>query len=121
VTPVVAVAIGLIGGVGALARFALDGAVASRLPGAFPYGTFVVNVLGSFVLGLLVGAALSPDALRLAGTGLLGSFTTFSTWMLETHRLGEDGQPRPAVANVLISLLAGLVSVWVGRQLGQAL
>ena len=69
-------------------RFLLDGAVASASGAAFPWGTLAVNLSGAFALGVLAGAALSDDAYRLAGTGLLGAYTTFSTWMLETHRLG---------------------------------
>jgi CrcB protein len=117
----VLVAIGLVGGVGAIARFLLDGAVAGGLGRDFPYGTLAVNLLGSFVLGVLVGIALDGDAYRVAGTGFLGSFTTFSTWALESHRLGEDGQLRLGAANFAISLLLGVAVVWGGRQLGAAL
>jgi CrcB protein len=117
----VVVGIGVLGGLGALARFALDGAVAERVGGAFPYGTMAVNLSGAFVLGALVGAAIAPDALRLAGTGFVGSFTTFSTWMLESHRLAEDGAARSAAANLIVSLLAGLAIAALGRQLGELL
>jgi CrcB protein len=79
-----------------------------------------VNVIGAFILGVLVGAAVEDDAYRLAGTGLLGSFTTFSTWMLETHRLGEDGEAGVGLANLLVSLLLGIAAVWIGRELGAA-
>jgi fluoride exporter len=109
--------IGVLGGVGAIARLLVDGAVAQRAGSAFPWGTFAVNVSGSFALGLVAGAALTGDDHRLAGTGLLGAFTTFSTWMLESHRLGEDGRLRLGVLNVVVSLAAGLAAVWVGRQL----
>jgi fluoride exporter len=109
--------IGVLGGVGAIARLLVDGAVAQRAGSAFPWGTFAVNVSGSFALGLVAGAALTGDDYRLAGTGLLGAFTTFSTWMLESHRLGEDGRLRLGVLNVVVSLAAGLAAVWVGRQL----
>lgn len=117
----VLVSIGLLGGVGAIARFLLDGAVAGALGRDFPYGTLAVNLLGSFVLGALVGIALDGDTYRVTATGLLGSFTTFSTWALESHRLGEDGQLRLGVANLAISLLLGVAAVWVGRELGAAL
>ena len=85
-----------LGGLGALARFELDGRVQLWAAGEFPLGTFVVNVAGSFVLGLLTGLSITGNALFLAGVGFLGSFTTFSTWMLETERLerGRRGQPR---------------------------
>jgi CrcB protein len=115
------VGIGLLGGFGALFRFLLDGAVASRVGREFPYGTLAVNVLGSVLLGIIVGAALSSDAYRFAGTGLLGSFTTFSTWALESHRLGEDGQLGLAALNFALSLALGVAAVWAGRHLGVAL
>lgn len=117
----VAIAIGLLGGAGAVARFVLDGWVASRVRRSFPWGTLAVNLLGAIVLGALVGAAVTGDAYRLAGTGLIGSFTTFSTWMFETHRLAEDGRSRLSLANLAVSLALGLLAVWAGRELGAAL
>jgi CrcB protein len=121
VSVLVVLGVGVLGGAGAIARFLLDGAIAGRLGRAFPYGTLTVNVLGSFVLGVLVGVALSGDAYRLAGTGLIGAFTTFSTWALESHRLGEDGRLRPAALNFAVSLVLGVGAAWAGRQLGMAL
>jgi fluoride exporter len=118
VSAAVLVAIGLVGGVGAIARFLLDGAVAGGLGRDFPYGTLAVNLLGSFLLGAVAGIALDGDAYRVAGTGFLGSFTTFSTWALESHRLGEDGQLRLGAGNFAISLVLGLAAVWAGRRLG---
>ena len=117
----VIVGIGLLGGGGAVARFLLDGAVAGRLGRSFPWGTLAVNLTGAFVLGALVGANVGADTLRLVGTGLLGSFTTFSTWALESHRLGEDGQLRLGVANFIVSLALGISAAWLGRELGAAL
>jgi fluoride exporter len=113
--------VGLLGGVGAIGRFLLDGAVAGRVGREFPYGTLAVNVSGSFVLGVLVGGALSDDAYRLAGTGLVGAFTTFSTWTLESHRLGEGGDLGRGIANFAVSLLLGVSAAWAGRHLGAAL
>jgi CrcB protein len=121
VSVLVMLGVGLLGGVGAIARFLLDGTVAGRLGRAFPYGTLVVNLLGSFLLGVFVGAALSGDAYRVAGTGLIGAFTTFSTWALESHRLGEDGQLRLGVLNFAVSLVLGVSAAWAGRRLGVAL
>jgi CrcB protein len=115
------IAVGVLGGAGALARFALDGAVASRWGGRFPLGTFAVNISGAFALGVLVGLAPSTDAMRLAGTALLGSYTTFSTWMLEAERAGEDGQRGTVAANVAASLAFGLAGAVVGRWIGKAL
>lgn len=113
-----AVAVGLVGGVGALARFLLDGAVSVRVGGGFPAGTFAVNVSGALVLGLVAGVSLSGDALVIVGTGALGSYTTFSTWMLESQRLGEDGADRTMALNLALSLAVGLLAVWLGRELG---
>jgi CrcB protein len=113
----VLIGIAVLGGVGALARFLLDGAVAERARGELPVGTLAVNVTGALALGLVAGAALHGDALRLVATGLLGSYTTFSTWMLESHRLGEDGAFAPMALNVGLSLAAGVAAVWLGRTL----
>lgn len=114
-------ALAVVGGLGAMARFLLDGAVSSRLGRAFPFGTLAVNLTGAFALGALYGAAVGGDALRLAGVGFLGAYTTFSTWALEAHRLGEDGRTRLGLANLLISLALGLACAWLGRELGAAL
>ncbi len=113
--------VGALGGVGALLRFLVDGAVMARAPGAFPWGTLVVNVTGSFVLGLLAGLQLHGTVLLLAGTATLGSYTTFSTWMFETHRLGEDGEVSLLGHNLLLSLILGLGSAKLGHGLGGAL
>ena len=113
--------IALLGGVGAVGRFLLDGAVSARTGRRFPYGTLAVNLSGAFVLGLLTGAALGGDGLRLLGTGLLGAYTTFSTWALEAHRQAEDGRGRGAWANLGVSLVLGLAFAWAGHRLGGAL
>lgn len=110
-------AVGLLGGVGALARFLLDGAVSSAAAGRFPLGTLTVNLTGSVALGGLVGAALKGDAYLLAGTATIGSYTTFSTWMFESHRAAEDGRPWLGAANVLASLALGLGAAALGRAL----
>lgn len=80
------IAVAGLGGTGAIARFLLDAAVSSRAGRGFPFGTFAVNLSGTFILGLLVGMTLEGDAYLLAGTATLGSYTTFSTWMFESHR-----------------------------------
>jgi CrcB protein len=110
--------LGLLGGLGAIGRFLLDSAVSRRADSPFPLGTLAVNLTGAFVLGVLAGAAVEGDALRLAGTGLLGAYTTFSTWMLESHRLGEDGRGRVGAANLAVSLLTGIAVAWLGQQAG---
>ncbi len=110
-----------LGAVGAVARFLFDGVVSARAPQGLPFGTLAVNLSGSLALGLLTGLALSGDALVLAGSATIGSYTTFSTWMLETHRLGEDGRFRLGLANVAISLVAGFLAALLGRTIGEAL
>ncbi|HLY48812.1 MAG TPA: fluoride efflux transporter CrcB [Solirubrobacteraceae bacterium] len=118
---IVALGVGLLGGLGAVARFTLDGAVAGRVGREFPYGTLVVNMLGAAVLGIIVGLTVGANAYRLLGTGLIGGFTTFSTWALESHRLGEDGELRLGAMNFLLSLMLGVLAAWAGRKLGGAL
>lgn len=117
----VTIGVGLLGGVGAVARFLLDGAVARRLGREFPWGTLVVNLTGAFALGVLVGAALHDDVFRIVGTGLLGAYTTFSTWAFESHRLGEDGELHLGALNFAVSLVFGVAVAWAGRELGGGL
>ena len=107
--------VALLGGLGALLRFAVDGVVAERAGSEFPWGTFVVNISGAAVLGVLTGASLRGDALRLAGTAVLGSYTTFSTWMFEAHRLGEEGELGLALVNLVASLVVGVSAAALGR------
>jgi fluoride exporter len=121
VSPLVVLAVGCVGGVGAIARLVVDAAVSARVGRQFPYGTLVVNLTGAFLLGLLVGLTLDDNGYRIAGTGLIGAFTTFSTWSLESHRLAEDGELRDGVANFVLSLLLGVALAWVGRHLGATL
>jgi CrcB protein len=112
------IGVALLGGGGALARFGLTLLVADRLHPHLPLGTMAVNVSGAFLLGLLVGAGLGGDGRLLLGAGALGSYTTFSAWMLETQRVGETGKRRAAVVNVLLSVVLGLSAVALGRALG---
>ena len=111
----------MLGAVGALARFHLDAFVQRRTTRDFPVGTLVVNVAGSFLLGLLTGLSFASSTMLVLGTGLLGSFTTFSTWMLETERLAEEGASRAALANVAVSLAAGLAAAAAGWAIGAVL
>jgi CrcB protein len=115
------IGVALLGGVGAILRFRLDALVQLRAAGEFPFGTLIVNVLGSLVLGALHGAGVGGNALLLVGTALIGSFTTFSTWMLETQRLAEEGEGRLAVANIGTSLALGLAATAAGWAIGAAL
>jgi len=107
--------VALLGGVGANARFLVHTLVAARVGGELPLATLAVNASGSLLLGVLAGVALSGDALVLAGSATLGSYTTFSTWMLDTQRLAEDGRRTAAVANVLVSVALGLGALALGR------
>jgi fluoride exporter len=109
------IAVGLLGGAGALLRFFVDGVVAARVGRDFPLGTFVVNLTGAAILGLLVGLGLTGDRLLLAGTATIGSYTTFSTWMLETQRLSEERQVRNAVANIVVSIVLGIGAALFGQ------
>lgn len=110
-----------LGGVGAVLRFVVDRTVSARVGGVFPYGTLVVNVSGATILGLLSGLALSPNLALLFGTALIGSYTTFSTWMLETQRIGEERQVLPAAANIVVSVALGVAAaafgIWCGGRL----
>lgn len=115
------VAMALLGGVGAIARFRLDELVQLRTAGEFPFGTLAVNLLGSLALGVLTGAGVGGGWLLVAGTGALGSFTTFSTWMLETERLGEEGDAPVAWLNLGVSFAAGLAAASLGWLIGAAL
>jgi CrcB protein len=114
-------AVAVVGGCGAIARFLLDGAVAGRAGRRFPLGTLTVNLSGAFLLGLLTGLDITPDALLVVGTATIGSYTTFSTWMLESQRLTEEGDARGAAVNLLVSLVAGVAVAALGRTLGAQL
>lgn len=103
--------------VGAPARYLTDRLVQSRHTTGFPWGTFAVNAVGSFVLGLVTGAAADPWVLALVGTGFCGALTTYSTFGWETVHLS-----RPlAVANAVGSVLAGLGAAGLGLAVGAAL
>jgi len=108
----------LLGGCGAVTRFVIDSAISQRVRSDFPFGTLVVNLSGAVLLGGTVGLALRGTQSELIGAAAIGAYTTFSTWMLETHRLAEHGEPGRAGANVAISLSAGLLAVVLGRVIG---
>lgn len=116
--------IGLGGFAGAIARHLVDGIVADRTGGNFPWGTLVVNASGSFVLGLLItltaDRAILPAEIRgPVLIGFLGAYTTFSTYMLESWRLAESGAIVLALANLAGSTIVGLVAVVIGLTLGR--
>jgi fluoride exporter len=99
----------------------VDRLISSRSSGSFPFGTLAINASGALMLGLLNGISLSGDALLLSGSATIGSYTTFSTWMLETHRLGEDGQFSSGALNILVSVGVGIGAAALGRWIGGAL
>lgn len=107
-----------IGGAGSVLRLLVDGTVGTWWGRDFPLGTMVVNISGALVLGLLAGLALADDVALLAGTAAVGSYTTFSTWMLETQRLDEERQHLSALANVVLSLALGVTAAAVGQWVG---
>lgn len=111
-------AVVMIGGVGSVVRFLADGVVTSAAGRDFPFGTLAVNLSGAMILGLITGLALSHDQALLAGTAAVGSYTTFSTWMLETQRLTEERQHRKAILNVIVSLVLGVAAAAAGRLIG---
>jgi fluoride exporter len=108
------------GGIGAVARFVLDSIVRMRVE-AYPLGTMIINLSGSFLLGLVVGLTghvLSPEWRLVLGTGFLGGYTTFSTASVETVRLLQAGRYASAVVNglgmLVLSVLAAAVGLWLG-------
>lgn len=120
-TALVWVGVVLIGGIGSVLRFVIDRTVARRVFRPFPFGTLAVNISGAALLGFLAGLALNKEAALLAGTAFVGAYTTFSTWMLETQRLGEERQLRAAFANIVISVVLGEAAAFIGQQLAQHL
>lgn len=115
------IGVAVLGGLGAFGRFSADGAVSARWPSAFPLGTLAVNLSGGFTLGILVGVDLAGDAMFVLGTGLLGGYTTFSTWMVEAERLAEDGDWRLMWLNLAVPMLAGVATTGLGWAVGGAL
>ena len=114
------------GAAGAVARYLVDGWVSQRTGGSFPLGTLVVNVSGTFLVALLatllIERSVLSSALRPAlMVGFLGAYTTFSTWMLESWRLAEQGAWLGAAANIGGSVVLGLVALGVGVAVGRAI
>lgn len=109
--------VALLGGAGAVLRYVVDAAVAARTGPLLPWGIFTVNLTGAFALGLLAGSGAGHDALQLVGLGLLGAYTTFSTWMLQAQVLLRDGRRHLAVTYVVASLVLGFAAMAAGRGL----
>jgi len=119
------VLIGVMGALGALARYGISGIVQRRWRTTFPMGTLVVNITGAFAAGILLGIVTGrsvPDlVLVVGGIGFLGGYSTFSTWMVETVLAAEAGGRvgvRRAWENLAIPLAAGVAAVWLGFVLG---
>lgn len=114
--------VALAGGLGAVSRFVVDGLVRTRVSAVFPVGTVLINVSGSFVLGLLIGLVLAravPDELRIVvGTGFCGGYTTFSTASFETVRLVEQRRVGLALLNgagtLITTVCVAALGIWVG-------
>ena len=110
---------------GAPSRWFADGFVQAKHDSVFPWGTFTVNVVGSLLLGFLLGAGLEGEdftrMMALAGTGFCGAFTTFSTFSYESVVLAEEGSSPVAVVNLVASVLAGLAMAFAGWGLASAL
>lgn len=118
------VGVAVLGAVGACARYLLDRRVTLRAGGRRPWGTFAINAVGSFLLGLVTGLALhhhlDATTRTVLGTGFCGAFTTFSTFAFETHRLIGDGRRPDAAANVVVGLAVGLALAAAGLGLAAA-
>ena len=118
--------IALFGALGCLARYLLSGWVYQLFGRGFPYGTLAVNVIGAFLIGLImefsIRSALVSPTFRVALTiGFLGGLTTFSTFSFETFRLLEEGAFLVASVNVLVSVISCLACTWIGIVVARAL
>ncbi|SEH61402.1 MULTISPECIES: fluoride efflux transporter CrcB [unclassified Leifsonia] len=122
-TALLVLAVAAAGGVGAVARLVLDGLLRARVRIAYPLGTTVINVTGSFLLGLVTGLALAhglPAEWRaVLGTGFLGGYTTFSTASYETVRLAQQRRYRAALVNGVGMLVLALAAAGLGLWLGE--
>jgi CrcB protein len=118
--------VGVGGFIGAIARFALGSYIGNRLGTRFPYGTFVINISGSFLLGaamtvLVQKTDANPNWRYLLPIGFIGAYTTFSTFEYETLRTVQGGQILIAFANVALSVIVGFAAVWAGILVGRTL
>jgi len=112
------------GAFGSVLRYAMQGWVQRLTTSTFPLGTFAVNMLGCLLIGLVSGFFASPQLVREEyriglTIGVLGGFTTFSTFGLETFHLANDGEFRLALLNMLLSCVVGFVAVWIGYRLAE--
>jgi CrcB protein len=113
-----ALVVGLVAGCGAVCRYVVDRVVTHWRGGAFPWGTLIINVSGSFLLGSTAGLAthhgLSGTVATVVASGFCAGFTTFSTWMWETLALGETGALAQAALNLVGSLALGIAAAGLG-------
>ncbi len=115
--------VGIGGFVGAIARYLLGTYLGSRYGVRFPYGTFVVNMTGCFLIGLVMALLARTTASAywryLLPIGFIGAYTTFSTFEYETLRAIQDGQMLTGLLNVAVSVVVGFIAVWAGDALGR--
>lgn len=109
------VAVGLLGGLAAGARYLVDAEVSRRWEHTFPFGILFVNLAGAFLIGIVAGSALEGQMLVIVAGGIIGSFTTFSTWILDSHLLVRADLARFAWLNIAVSSVGGLAAVWLGQ------
>jgi CrcB protein len=112
------------GAIGSVLRYAVQGWFRDAFGGRFPWGTFVVNITGCLVIGLLAGFFAGPRLVREEYrigllVGVLGGYTTFSSFGLETFNLASDGQFRLALVNMVMSCVVGFVAVWIGYRMAE--
>ncbi len=120
------VMVGIGGFIGTIARFVLGSYIGNRFGTRFPYGTFVINVSGSFLLGMVMTVLAqktdaSPNWRYLVPIGFIGAYTTFSTFEYETLRTVQDGQVLIGFANIALSVIVGLAAVWAGIVVGRTM
>jgi fluoride exporter len=118
--------VGLGGFLGAVARFWLGGYISNRMGARFPYGTFVINISGSYLIGLIVTVLAerthwNANWRYLIPIGFIGAYTTFSTFEFETFQSFRDGELLIAALNVILSVAAGFIAVWLGVVTGRSL
>ncbi|HTQ61204.1 MAG TPA: fluoride efflux transporter CrcB [Candidatus Solibacter sp.] len=116
--------VGIGGFLGAIARFWLGGFISAKIGTRFPFGTFVINCSGSFLIGFMITLLAerthwSPNWRYLIPVGFIGAYTTFSTFEYETFRVMQEGELSMALLNIILSVLIGFLAVWLGAIVGR--